>query len=97
LVVAVLFIFAFSILQDLVSGLVKIEPWFIISYASPVIGYPFLPVIPAHMVQMPVGGPGSPTITIFNPTYVEGVAIMLGYFLVTAVLGLLLFEREEFS
>ncbi|MCI4318248.1 MAG: ABC transporter permease, partial [Thermoplasmata archaeon] len=97
LVVAVLFIFVFSILQALVSGLVKIEPWFIISYASAVIGYPFDPVLPAHIVQIAVGGPGSPTITSYNPTYLEGVLIMLGYFVVTAILGLLLFEREEFS
>lgn len=97
LVVAVLFIFGFTILQELVAGLVKIEPWFIISYASSVIGYPFLPILPAHIVQVPIGGPGSPTFTTYNPTYVEGVIIMLGYFVVTAVLGLLLFEREEFS
>jgi hypothetical protein len=28
---------------------------------------------------------------------IEGLAIMAGYFLVTTVLGLLLFEREEFT
>ncbi|MCI4325637.1 MAG: ABC transporter permease [Thermoplasmata archaeon] len=98
LVVAVLFIFGFTILQDLVSGLVKIEPWFIISYASGVIGYPFLPMLPAHITQMAVGRGGmGPTLTTYSPTYAEGVAIMLGYFVVTAILGLLLFEREEFS
>jgi ABC-2 type transport system permease protein len=99
LVVAVMFIFGFSILQALVAGLVRIEPWFIISYASPVIGYPFDSVIPPHVVHTALGGPGGrgPVITSYNPTYVEGVVIMLGYFLVTAIAGLLLFEREEFS
>jgi ABC-2 type transport system permease protein len=97
LVVAVLFIFGFTILQELISGLVKIEPWFIISYADSVIGYPFLSTLPAHVVQMPVGPGGSTTLTTYNPTYLEGVLIMLGYFVGTALLGLLLFEREEFS
>jgi ABC-2 type transport system permease protein len=98
LVVAVMFIFGFSILEALVAGLVKIEPWFVISYASPVIGYPFDATIPAHIVQTSLGRNGhGPTVTSYNPTYPEGVAIMLGYFLVTAILGLLLFEREEFS
>ncbi|MCI4326713.1 MAG: ABC transporter permease [Thermoplasmata archaeon] len=99
LVVAVMFIFGFSIVQALVAGLIKIEPWFIISYASPVIGYPFDATIPAHMVTVTSMGPRGHTtsFTSYNPTYAEGVVIMLGYFLVTAILGLLLFEREEFT
>jgi ABC-2 type transport system permease protein len=99
LVVAVMFIFGFSILQALVAGLARVEPWFIISYASPVIGYPFDATIPAHMVTVTSMGPRGHTesFTSYNPTYVEGVVIMLGYFVVTAIAGLLLFEREEFS
>ncbi len=99
LVVAILFIFGFSLLEDLVAGLAKVEPWFILSYASPVIGYPFDATIPAHVVMTHVGrvsGMG-PTITTYNPTYPEGIVIMLGYFLFTAILGLLIFQREEFS
>jgi ABC-2 type transport system permease protein len=97
LVVAVMFIFGFSILQTVIALIVKIEPWFIISYAAPVIGYPFDPTIPAHVVQQTLGGPGAPTFTSWNPTYLEGIVIMLGYFVFTAFGGLLLFEREEFS
>jgi ABC-2 type transport system permease protein len=99
LVVAVMFIFGFSILQALVAGLARVEPWFIISYASPVIGYPFDATIPAHMVTVTSMGPRGHTesFTSYNPTYVEGVVIMLGYFVVTAIAGLLLFEREGFS
>ena len=99
LVVAVLFIFGFMILQDVVSGLVKIEPWFIITYASPTIGYPFDATIPAHIVQASAGGPGGggSTFTQYNTTYPEGIAVMLGYFAFTAAAGLALFEREEFT
>jgi len=95
LVVAVLFLFGFTIIEDLIAGLVKIEPWFIITYAQNVISYPFLSTIPAHVVTTP--GPRGGSFTTYNPTYPQGLAIMAGYFIVTAVGGLLLFEREEFT
>jgi ABC-2 type transport system permease protein len=95
LVVAVLFLFGFTIIQDLIAGLVKIEPWFIITYAQNVISYPFDSVIPPHLTT--VVRPGGGHVTSYNPTYLEGLVIMVGYFIFTAVGGLLLFEREEFT
>lgn len=99
LVVAILFIIGFSILETVVASLANIEPWFIISYASPVIGYPFDAQIPAHIVVTHFGRGmgGGPTITSYNPSYPEGIGIMLGYFVVTSLLGLVIFEREEFT
>jgi ABC-2 type transport system permease protein len=94
LVVAVLFLFGFTFLQDLVTALVGIEPWFLISYAATTISYPFDPTIPAHAMT---GGFGGGSFTVYNPTYLEGILIMVGYFLLTAIAGLLLFEREEFT
>ncbi|HTP53746.1 MAG TPA: ABC transporter permease [Thermoplasmata archaeon] len=95
LVVAVLFLFGFSIIQALVVGLVHIEPWFLLSYASnltnSVMAYPFVGV-PPHMVTDPITGN-----TSYNPSYAEGIAIIVGYFLWTTIGGLLLFEREEFT
>ena len=87
LVVAVMFIFGFSILQDLVAGLVKVEPWFIISYAS---GGDRLSVpsdLPAHIARWRSdrGGIGVDLDHVQSPTYAEGVSIMLGYFVVTAI------------
>ena len=96
LVVAVLFIFGFSVLQSVVTGLAKIEPWFLISYASPVIGYPFASTLPAHVVTVRTAS-GAVLGTSYNPTYLEGIGIMFGYFLLTAIGGLALFEREEFA
>jgi ABC-2 type transport system permease protein len=95
LVVAVLFLFGFTIIEDLIAGLVKIEPWFIITYAQNVISYPFLSSIPAHVVTTPE--PRGGEVTTYNPTYPQGLAIMAGYFVLTALGGLLLFEREEFT
>jgi ABC-type transport system involved in multi-copper enzyme maturation permease subunit len=44
-------------------------------------------------------GPGGTmfTQTVTNATVPEGVAIMLVYFVITTVIGLFLFEREEFT
>jgi ABC-2 type transport system permease protein len=95
LVVAVLFLFGFTIIQDLISGLVKVEPWFIITYAQNVISYPFLSTLPPHISS--VTGPRGGSVTVYNPTYPEGLAVMGGYFILTAIAGLALFEREEFT
>jgi ABC-2 type transport system permease protein len=95
LVVAVLFLFGFTLIEGLITALVKIEPWFIITYAETVIGYPFLSTLPAHITT--TRGPGGFTATTYNPTYPEGLVIMAGYFLLTAVAGLFFFEREEFT
>ncbi|MGP8076042.1 MAG: ABC transporter permease [Thermoplasmata archaeon] len=99
LVVAVLFLFGFSLLQGVITDLVKIEPWFIITYADQVIGYPFLSTLPPHVTTPTLmGAPGATlTTTSSNPTYLEGFAIMFGYFILTALAGLWLFEREEFT
>jgi ABC-2 type transport system permease protein len=101
LVVAVLFLFGFTLLQDLVQGLAHITPWFIISYSDTIIGGVFntsCETAPGNHVCMSPG-PGGRTfsVTVDNPTIPLGVAIMLGYFVVTSIAGLLIFEREEFS
>jgi ABC-2 type transport system permease protein len=98
---AILFLFGFSLLQTLVQVLANVTPWFVISYAQTVIGA----VLSDNCFSQPgthvcsTGGPGGQgfTETVTNPTVPEGVAIMIVYFLVTALVGLLRFEREEFS
>ena len=96
LVVAVLFLFAFSILQEVLILVVGIEPWMLISYAASVISYPFAATFPDHIVHLVPGVASSPILG-YNPTYPEGIGIMLLYFLLTTIGGLLLFEREEFT
>ncbi|HZY69667.1 MAG TPA: ABC transporter permease [Thermoplasmata archaeon] len=100
---AILFLFGFTLLQDLIQGLVKIEPWMVISYAQGTIGNAFSTSIPwgitgqTTTIGTPVGGGRVAETTIYTPGIAEGVVIMLAYFLLTAIAGLLLFEREEFS
>ncbi len=99
---AILFLFGFTLLQDLVSDLVKIEPWMVISYASSSIASVF-----GSSVNWGLSGTVSTTTMMMGPrmitstTYTagiaEGIVIMIVYLLLTAIAGLFLFEREEFS
>jgi len=96
LVTAILFLFAFSLIQLIVSSLAQIEPWFIITYGSGIIGNVLTNPYPT--TQTVRGGFGGRNATIeYAVTIPEGIAILVGYFVITAVIGLLLFERKEFT
>ena len=93
LVVAVMFLFGFTIVQDVVIALANTEPWFLLSYVSSIISYP-LTGVPAHIAHMTIG---RSTTTMYNPTYAEGLGVMFAYFFGTTLGGLYLFEREQFT
>jgi len=95
LVTAILFLFAFSLIQVIVSTLAQQEPWFIITYGSGIIGNVLTDPYPT--TQTVRGGFRGDTSRVFAVSIPEGIAILVGYFVVTAVLGLLLFERKEFT
>jgi ABC-2 type transport system permease protein len=89
IIVAVMFLFGFSIVDALLEGLVHITPWFVITWAAPSLSYPITGV---------PGGAGARFMSvIFDPTYAQGVGVMIGYFFGTTLGGLALFEREEFT
>jgi len=95
---AVVLFVGFEIIESLDSAFAHIEPWFLLSYGSEIISDIFISPYPAHayvstgdIVTTPV------TMTIYNPTVPEGLAIMLAYFVVTSVLGLIIFERKGFN
>jgi ABC-2 type transport system permease protein len=95
LVTAILFLFAFSLIQVIVSTLAQVEPWFIITYGSGIIGNVLTDPYPT--TQTVRGGFRGDTSRVFAVSIPEGIAILVGYFLITAVIGLLLFERKEFT
>jgi ABC-2 type transport system permease protein len=99
LLTAILFLFVFTLIQELVSGLVQIEPWFILTYGSQIIGNVLTATYPAHVStgSFGPGGGGGPALTTYNVTIPEGLAIIGIYFAVTATAGLILFERKEFT
>jgi ABC-2 type transport system permease protein len=94
LITAILFLFAFNLIQLIVIGLVQIEPWFIITYGAGIIGNV---LNDAYPTTQGIRGPGGRERFTYAATVPEGIAILLAYFVVTAVLGLLLFERKEFT
>jgi ABC-2 type transport system permease protein len=100
---AILFLIGFTLLQDVITGLVKIEPWMIISYASSTIGGVFSSSVNwgIHGIitttMTPIGRGRFITTTTYSAGIAEGIAIMIGYLVVTAAAGLWLFSREEFT
>jgi ABC-2 type transport system permease protein len=96
LVTAILFLFVFTLIQQLVAGLVQIEPWFILTYGAQIIPNVLTTTYPPHTTAFPIGR-GGETITQYNATIPEGLAIIAIYFAVTTIIGLILFERKEFN
>ena len=100
---AILFLFGFSLVEELVTSLVKMEPWMVISYASGAIGDVFASTVNWGLVGTVTttrlgAGPGRfLTVTTYTAGVAEGVVIMLVYFVLAAIAGLFLFEHEEFT
>jgi ABC-2 type transport system permease protein len=98
LVTAILFLFAFNIIQLFVANFAQVEPWFILTYGAQIIGTILtVPYPPATSIMSFGPGGNGRTFTTFNATISEGLAIMGLYFIITTVLGLILFERKEFT
>jgi ABC-2 type transport system permease protein len=112
LVTAILLLFAFTLIQGLVADLVQVEPWFILTYGGQIIGNilavtlnasgAYVPSYPSHVSvttrNVGVGARAhTVTVTSFNATVPEGLAIIALYFIITSILGLVLFERKEFT
>ncbi|MDA4112060.1 MAG: ABC transporter permease [Thaumarchaeota archaeon] len=98
LVTVVLLLFGFSLIDTVVTNLIHVEPWFTLSYGSGIISNVFTIPYPQHITTVSFGGGGrGPTLTEYIPTIPEGLIIMVIYFALTAILGLLLFERKEFN
>lgn len=94
LITAILFLFAFPLMQTLVSNLAQTEPWFLITYGAEIIGNVLKDPYPAHIVTIQLG---RTTFTTYNATIANGIAIMLAYFVTCAAIGLVVFERRDFA
>ena len=87
LVSSMLLFFGFFIISSLLAGKAGIEPWFILTYGSDIIGNALSPSgYPAHIVN-------NCGTTIFSATMAEGLLIMACYFVVTTIDGLALLEK----
>jgi len=95
LTTVIVFLFAFDVIDTIASVVAGIEPWFSITYAGGIIANVLAVTYPPHTVVTRVGR--NFTLTTFNASIPEGLAIMAVYFVVTAALGLWLFEKKEFT
>ncbi len=102
LTTVILLLFVFSLVQTLVAGLAHVQPWFIITYGAQIIGnvlmnpYPS-PVTTRGFTSASGGGTGGLALTTYNATIPQGITILLVYFAVTIIAGLVMFERKEFT
>jgi ABC-2 type transport system permease protein len=91
LLTAILLLFGLSFVTPLITTLSNSEPWYVLSYGAGIITSVLSPSgYPPHEVL--IAGSAS-----YNATIPEGLAIMFAYFVVTLVLGVVLFEREDFN
>lgn len=93
-VTAIMFLFVFSLLEQLLNGLIGIEPWFIVTYGAGIIGNVLMDPYPTNQAIRGIGGRER---TLYAVSIPAGLAILLGYLVVSAVLGLIVFERREFT
>jgi ABC-2 type transport system permease protein len=77
------------------SGLVNVEPWFILSYGAEIIGNILIVPYPPHS-SVGILAKTDLTTTTYYATVPQGLAIMGLYFIIATILGLLIFERKEF-
>ena len=90
-IVAILYFFVFGIIES-IGMFTGIEPWFSITYSSSVITNILKNPYPPHIQEISQGGL---KITIFNPPVNTGIAIMLGYFIVSAIIATIVITYRE--
>ena len=87
----------FGIIDEVVTLVAGYEPWFSITYGAGIVSDILSVPYPDHYTAgIPVGGrfAGIPS---YAPTVPEGLAILLIYFVVMGIVGLVLFQRKEFT
>ena len=87
----------FGIVDELVTLVAGYEPWFSITYGAGIIGNILSVPYPAHYTPALSEGGRLAGIATYNATVPEGLAILLIYFVVMAIVGLVLFQRKEFT
>ena len=87
----------FGIVDEVVTIVAGYEPWFSITYGAGIVTAILNPTYPPHYTPGIAGAGRFAAIPSYTPTVPEGLAILLAYFVVMAIVGLLLFQRKEFT
>lgn len=90
---SILLVVGFFILMSTLGTRLHLEPWYVLTYGSDIIGNILNPSgYPLHIVTSSSG-----SIVSFNATIPEGLVIMAVYAAITFFAGLFLFLRKEIS
>lgn len=95
LISVILIILVFNIVDTLSATLLGIEPWFSLTYGEGIISSILMAQYPPHFMKVPAGP--NFQISVYTATVPEGLTIMAAYFIFSAIVGLILFERKEFT
>ncbi|PSN87268.1 hypothetical protein B9Q03_10835 [Candidatus Marsarchaeota G2 archaeon OSP_D] len=85
-------IVAMPIVSSIVEFLSRVEPWFLITYASNVITNLAGQTYPPHLVTEKLG---SRTVYVYSPGVLEGVLIMVGYLVLSGLAAWVVYIRRE--
>lgn len=94
-VAAMLLLVVFTAISNL-TGMIPLEPWFILNYAAQIIGNILTVPYPTHVTPGVDIGKGIVE-TTYTATIPEGLAIIAIYFAITTIIGLVLFRKKEFT
>lgn len=94
-IAAMLLLVVFTAITNL-TGMIPLEPWFILNYAAQIVGSILAAPYPQHVTPNVNMGKGIIE-TTYAATVPEGLVIIAVYFAVTTLLGLMLFEKHEFT
>lgn len=95
----ILLLFVFDVIDTVAGNVASIEPWFSITYGAGIVSNVLKIPFPDHIMTTPIpnGRGGEFRFSVFNATIPEGLAILAAYFALTALVGLWLFQRKEFT
>jgi ABC-2 type transport system permease protein len=96
LITSILLLFGFMFIARGL-GLASVEPSFILTYGGGIINNILTVPYPAHAQTTVSNLNQNLALTTFSATVPEGLVIMGIYFVITVILGLVLFERKEFT
>jgi len=91
----ILLLFVFNFVDLIVSAVAGVEPWFSITYGAGIVSSVLQGTYPLHVSTISAGPRFS--LTTYNATIPEGLAILAAYFLIFGILGAWLFEKKEFT
>jgi len=95
LMTVILILFVFNVIDTVSASVIGVEPWFSVTYGAGIVANVLTVPFPNHVVTTRFGPRF--TFTSYNATIPEGLAILAVYFVVSAIIGLWLFERKEFT